>query len=260
MMTGRRWSDGGLMAALAGVILLSGCANAGPASDMSWTPEPHMDFALAPRLEGQGVDGINSVLSAVDDRALAMRRECLAAGGDLASWVRTVWTPYVGPRFLTVAINDDINCGGAHPEVGVSHYTFDRSVDDVPDWGTLWPAANIRPAGLPPTGLAPRTGAPAIWRWYREAVLADRSIDPELLRSCENHLGSEPAGDDLEVWLDGATGGFGLKLVDLPHAAKACGFVAIMPAHDMARLGASETLLAALRAAPTAFDYSEMPR
>jgi len=259
-MTGSKRLGAAATTLLVGGVLMSGCVHSPSATDMIWAPPPHMDFALAPRLTGAGADGVNSVLSGIDDQALASRTECYATAGPNGSWIRTVWTPYVGPRFLTVAISDQMYCGGAHPGGEVSYYTFDRRIDDVPDWATLWPAAAIHAAGLPPTGLQARTGAPAIWGWYVEAVRRDPSIDPELRRACDNHLGQQPAGDDLAIWLDGATGGLGMKLVDLPHAARACGFVQVMPAADMARLGASEELLREIREAPAAFDYSEMPR
>lgn len=251
----------GTVACLFGAAsLLGACAQAGGTSDLTWSPEPHMDFALGPRLAGPGVDGINSALEAIDGQARAQRADCLAAAGEIGSWIRTVWTPYVGPRFLTVAVSDQMSCGGAHPGGDVAYYTFDRTLDDVPDWATLWPGSGIAAGGIGSGGLAARTGSPALWTWYVDAVRRDASIDPELKRMCMDRLGPAPEGEDLAIWLDGASGGLGMKLTDLPHAVKACGFVQIMPADEMARLGASDALLREVRAAPAAFDYSEMPR
>lgn len=245
---------------LCAASLIGGCAQTGQTSDLTWSPEPHMDFALGPRLAGPGVDGINSALEAIDGQAQVRRADCLAAAGDLGAWIRTVWTPYVGPRFLTVAVSDQTNCGGAHPNDEITYYTFDRTLDDVPDWATLWPGLRVSVANPGAGGLAARTGSPALWTWYLDAVRRDATIDPELKRMCMDRLGPGPAGEDMAIWLDGASGGLGMKLTDLPHAVKACGFVQIMPAAEMARLGASDALLREVRAAPAAFDYSEMPR
>lgn len=257
----KRSSVIGVICALFGAAsLIGGCAQTAGTSALTWSPEPYMDFALGPRLPGPGVDGINSALAAIDGQAQSRRVDCLAAAGDLGSWIRTVWTPYVGPRFLTVAISDQMNCGGAHPGGEIAYYTFDRTIDDVPDWATLWPGVRVGVANPGAGGLAARTGSPALWTWYADAVRRDASIDPELKRHCSDRLGPAPEGEDLAIWLDGASGGLGLKLTDLPHAAKACGFVQIMPADEMARLGASDELLREVRAAPATFDYSEMPR
>ncbi|MGQ3066650.1 MAG: hypothetical protein ACT6SD_11765 [Brevundimonas sp.] len=257
----KRSSVIGMLAFLLGVgSFIGGCAQTRAAGDLSWSPEPGMDFALGPRLTGPGVDGINSALEAIDGQAQARRADCLAAAGEVASWIRTVWTPYVGPRFLTVAVSDQTNCGGAHPNDEITYYTFDRMLDDVPDWATLWPGVLVSVANPGGGGLAARTGSPALWTWYVDAVRRDASINPELKRMCMDRLGPASEGEDLAIWLDGASGGLGMKLSDLPRAAAACGFVQIMPADEMGRLGASDALLRELRAAPAAFDYSEMPR
>lgn len=250
-----------LMSLTIAAAAMGGCMHGPTATDLMWSPEPHPDFALGPRLNGPGVDGINGALDSIDTRALSRRAQCLEAAGDLGSWIRTIWTPFVGPRFLTVAVSDQMNCGGAHPDGEISYYTFDRTLDDVVDWNTLWPNSGIRVMAPAPTGLAARTGSLSLWTWYVQAVARDTRVDPELRRQCSERFGPEPEGDDvLAVWLDGESGGLGMKLADLPHAAKACGFVEIMPAQEMARLGATEPLLAAMRAAPASFDYSEMPR
>lgn len=249
-----------LMALVAGGGFAA-CADFQDGPDLVWTPQPYPDYALAPRLAGPGSDGVNGALDALDSQAQTARSECLAAAGEFGSWLRTVWTPYVGPRFLTVAVNDQAECGGAHPFNQTTFYTFDRQIDDVPDWQTLWPGAAIVHDGLAPAVGPARTNAPAIWRWYAAAVAQDTTVDPELRRLCADLY--QPGSDGeawLEVWLDGASGGLGVRLSDLPHAVQACNTTQIMPADDMARLGASDPLLDAVRAAPAAFDYSEMPR
>ncbi len=245
---------------LAAASLLGACAQTGQIPKLVWTAQPHMDFSLGPRLAGPGVDRINSRLAALDERVQVQHQECMSAAGEVGSWIRTVWTPYLGPRFLTVAVSDQRNCGGPYPVGEINYYTFDRATDDLLDWSALWPGVSIR-ATRPEAGTtAARTGAPALRRWYVDAVMRDTSIDPELRELCAGRLSPEDDGEDIAIWLEGASGGLGMKLTDLPHAAKACGFVQIMPAAEMARLGASDALLRAVRAAPAAFDYSEMPR
>jgi hypothetical protein len=259
-MTNRMSVIGVTASLLAAASLLGACAQTGQIPKLVWTAQPHMDFSLGPRLAGPGVDRINSRLAALDERVQVQHQECMSAAGEVGSWIRTVWTPYLGPRFLTVAVSDQRNCGGPYPFGEINYYTFDRATDDLLDWSALWPGVSIR-ATRPEAGTtAARTGAPALRRWYVDAVMRDPQIDPELRGLCAGRLAPEDDGEDIAIWLEGASGGLGMKLTDLPHAARVCGFVQIMPAAEMARLGASDALLRAVRAAPAAFDYSEMPR
>lgn len=247
-----------LVAAMAAVAL-SACAPTTSEVDLHWSAQPHPDVSLTPRL-GPQYPGIDAQLSRLDQVALNERERCLAAASDLGSWVRFVSTPFLGPRFLTIAVTVNADCGGAHPSVETTYFTFDRESDAPIDWAGLWPGRDVEIRAGDTGTAAGQSLSPELWAWYTAAVARDPTIDPGLRRLCADRVNPASGPAALAVWLEGAMGGLGMRLTDLPHAAEACGFVQVMPAAEMARLGASPVLIDAMNASKTQFDYSEMPR
>lgn len=232
---------------MAATVALSACAQThgnAASDDLSWSEDPHPDFALSPRLEGPGADGINAALATFDAGALAGRADCAAAGGE---WTRTVWTPFAGPRFLTVAINDSFYCGGAYPSVSLIRLTVDRRTGSAPDWTTLWPAAGILAASQADGLLPSTTQAPAVIDWFRAAVREDPENDAEWLDQCDGWYGADAPEEPVMIWLDAAAGGIAMDWAYLPHVAMACGSPQVMPLDVAAQLGASPELIDAMR-------------
>jgi hypothetical protein len=244
MTTLKRWI---LAVVLTLAAPMSACAQ-DRSDELTWRADPHPDFAVMPRLGGEGADGINRFLAGLDDGAEHDRAQCLSLeGASNLDWNRTITAPFTGPRFLSVMLAEDYYCGGAHPSVDIRPLIFDRRTGGLPDWSVLWPSARIT-ASLEGTGYWPsRSEAPALVDWYRAAVRADPEHDAVWLEQCEAHFGPDPIDEAVVLWLDAETGGVGMDLAWLAHAEMACGSAQVMPIDVAERLGAAPELIDALR-------------
>ena len=245
-------------------VALSACAQTPvaqmPVADsLIWLDDPHTDFALTPRLIGEGAESLNVRLADFDSEAQAARIDCLAMGGADAEFTRTTWVPFSGPRFLTVAVNDGYYCGGAYPSVNLIRLTLDRRSGGAPDWASLWPAAEMQDASQGGDLLPTTTEARALIDWFRAAVRADAENDAEWLEQCDGWYGADPIQQRLMIWLDAAAGGIVMDWADLPHVAMACGSTQVMPLDVAARLGASPELLDALRQGHAHGAFKDLP-
>lgn len=250
------------MAALALVGLPSAaCSQTPPITDgLSWKPDPYADFALMPTVEGRGSQPLNEILGKLDEAAQAQRRDCLTGESPHVEYSRTVWAPFKGPRLISIGVNEGYYCGGAHPSVDLRIMTFDRVTGGVPDWDVLWSGSRLE-ASLQGSGyISSTTRAPALLGWFREAVRADASNDPEWLEQCDAYYGSDPVEEPIMIWLDGASGSIVMDLADLPHAAMACGSPQSMSAEQAAALGASAELVDILHAGAAGHKPEDLPQ
>ncbi|MDP3801303.1 hypothetical protein [Brevundimonas sp.] len=243
-----RWVPRALALAIAATAALSACARASADSDnLVWPAEVHPGFAVMPRMTGEGAENLNGLFDRLDAAAAETRTDCLATENHNADYARTIRAPFTGPRFLTITVNEDYYCGGAHPGVDIRPMTFDRRTGGLPDWTALWPGGGIT-ASMEGYGNLPAVSrAPALTAWFRAAVRADAAGDAEWLAQCDDWYGDDPVDETVVIWLDAETGGVGMDLASLPHAAMACGAPRIMPIETAARLGASAELVDALR-------------
>ena len=243
-----RWVPGALTLVVAATAALSACAQAPADVDgLTWGADPHPAFATMPSLTGEGAKGLNGLFRQLDSAAKESRVDCLSTENDNADYTRTIWAPFTGPRFLSITLNENYYCGGAHPSVDLRPMTFDRRTGGLPDWNTLWPGGGIT-ASTEGHGYLPAVSRePALTSWFRAAVRADAANDAEWLSQCDAYYGGEPVDEAVVIWLDAGTGGVGMDWASLPHAAMACGSPQFMPAETASRLGASDDLIAALR-------------
>ncbi len=82
---------------------------------------------------------INAALRQLDGNVRKAAQSCRADGGAHSSWTRTVRTRMHGWRFLSVAINDAMNCGGAHPSTGLMALVYDLTTGTPVEWTELLP-------------------------------------------------------------------------------------------------------------------------
>lgn len=240
---------GALALLFAATTALSACAQASAGTDgLTWGAEAHSGFAVMPRLTGEGAEVLNGLFDRLDAAAAEDRAYCLSSENGNTEYDRTIRAPFTGPRFLSVTVNASYYCGGAHPSVDIRPMTFDRETGGLPDWAALWPGGGITASTDGHGNLPAVSREPVLTNWFRAAVRADPASDAEWLAQCDPWYGDAPMEDaPVMIWLDAETGGVGMDWASLPHAAMACGSPRIMPIEDAARLGASDTLISALR-------------
>ncbi len=222
----------------------------GAQDDLVWRPDPHEDFALAPRV-GAAWPKIDSDLSGIDAEGEGNRRDCLSDGSEYANWSRDVDATMTGPRFLGLTVTDSYYCGGPHPDIAVWPITWDRQTDAPMDWNALWPDAQVKPVRVSSRAL-PQSAvsmSPALAAWFRARVRARAAGDPAWLAECDAHYGADEVGDGVVLWLDAKNEGVGMDLAWLAHAEKGCGSPMVMPLEEATRLGAARELTDAVRAA-----------
>ena len=243
-----RWLAGAPVLILAATAAVSACAHQpGDADGLVWSTDARPAFAVMPRLTGEGAQGLNALFGQLDLAAAERRVECLSTENGNAEFSRTIRAPFTGPRFLSITVNENYYCGGAHPSVDIRPMTFDRQTGGLPDWNTLWPGSGIT-ASMNGSGNLPAVSRkPALISWFRAAVRSDAANDAEWLSQCDAYFGDEPVDEALVIWLDAETGGVGMDWASLPHAVMACGSPQVMPVETASQLGASDGLIAALR-------------
>ena len=195
---------------------------------------------------------INRALARMDASAGASAQDCLdSGGGNPTSWTRRVEATMRGPAYLSYAVEDEVDCGGAHPSTEHSALTFDLATGGPVDWTGLLPRRlygaieRTRDSdGVDmPTLASPRLTALYAQR-YDAALLAARGP-----KDCR---GAMPANDEgrlavqpMVAWLDARRGGLVLQF-DYGNAMKACSLPVLIPPATLAREGASPRLIDAL--------------
>lgn len=201
---------------------------------------------------------INTALKRLDGNVRKAARSCRAEGGAHSSWTRTIRTPMRGPRFLSVAINDDMFCGGAHPSTGLMAIVYDLTTGAPVDWTKLLPPALTGKAALAEgmdgtkmvTLASKRLHALYLERYRPKDSKATREGDDNDCRAVvqDTALGDPPA---MMAWLDAKAGGLAVQY-DLPHYAQACADTVVIPNAILRREGAQPVLTDAIEAAHAA--------
>lgn len=226
-------------------------------------PQPDLkpDLAAMPQIAAPADDAerrINAALKRLDGNVRKAAKSCQADGGASSSWTRTIHTPMRGPRFLSVAISDDMFCGGAHPSTGLMAIVYDLTTGAPVDWTTLLPASLTGKVALAEgldgtkmvTLASKRLLALYLERYRPKDSKAKREGDDNACREVvqETAQGDPPA---MMAWPDAKAGGLAVQF-DLPHYAQACADTVVIPNAVLRQEGAQPVLTDAIEAAHAA--------
>ncbi len=194
---------------------------------------------------------INAALHRLDESVRKARLACHDGGNDPTRWSRSIDVPMRGPRFLSMVIQDDIYCGGAHPDIGTMAIVYDLRSGRPVDWTTLLPPSLTGTLSLETGADGTRTVRLASKRLSTLFVAHYDHGGGHDADECKGDI-ADSAGDGplpLSAWLDAKQGGLMLQ-PDLPHVIQACGDPVLLPAALLQQEGVSPDLLHALAAAP----------
>ncbi|MCJ2070410.1 DUF4163 domain-containing protein [Methylobacterium sp. J-030] len=225
---------------------------------MAAQPDLKPDLAAMPQIAGPVDDAerrINAALKRLDGNVRKAARSCQADGGARSAWTRTIRTPMRGPRFLSVAISDDMFCGGAHPSTGLMAIVYDQTTGLPVDWTKLLPPALTGTValseGIDGTKMV-TLASKRLHALYRERYRptsgdAKRDRDDDACRTVvqDTSMGDPPG---MMAWLDAKAGGLAVQF-DLPHYAQACADTVVIPNAVLRREGAQPVLTDAIEAA-----------
>jgi hypothetical protein len=158
-------------------------------------------------------------------------------------WERTVAVTMAGPRYLSLLISDDTDCGGAHPETGVWALVFDLGDGAQVDWRRLLGArlAGKTETDDDPSGLKViLQNSPRLYELYMAHY--GRGADDA---DCRDAMEESPEPPSLALWLEAAKGGLAVKPV-VPHVVEACAVAIVIPAATLKAEGAGAEVLRAL--------------
>lgn len=204
---------------------------------------------------------VNAALARADAATRRGARACLdpdeLSNGNPTSWERRVVATMRGPDFLSIAIEDDVDCGGAHPSNSHSALVYDLATGALVDWPRLLTRGLAGETGVHEgPGLASATlSSPALGRLYIQGYPASLD-DPQSRESCKGtaELAME-GGQPLLAWLDARVGALVLQF-DWNHAMQICSRPVTVSAEMLRREGASARLVAALLAGRRRGSYS----
>lgn len=193
---------------------------------------------------------INAALARLDSRARVAIRDCSADSVNPTSWTRTVDVTMRGPDFVSYLVDDDVDCGGAHPNEGHSAIVYDLATGMPVDWVQLLgarlagrPSLTTGADGVQVVALAsPRLRALYAAR-YDATARAQGSPD-----ECIGLAAEDGFVAPMLAWLDARAGGLVLQF-DLAHVVQACSAAVVIPVAILQREGASPRLVRALLAA-----------
>ena len=197
---------------------------------------------------------INTALARIERRTRAAARDCLDGGGNPTDWRRRIAATMRGPAFLSYAVEDEVDCGGAHPSTEHAALVFDLATGALVDWARLLPRSLY--GTLESTPTSDGVGVPTLASERLTALYAQR-YDAALKRQgglgdCRGMMDVEPGRvrkvQPMVAWLDARRGGLVLQF-DLGNAMKACSLPVLIPTAMLAREGASPRLLAAMSTA-----------
>lgn len=191
---------------------------------------------------------INAAVERLDARVRRATLACRADGANPTSWERRVSVPMRGPAFLGYVIEDEVDCGGAHPSEGHAAIVYDLATGAPVAWPALLsPELAGRLAltqGMDGVGVvtldSPRLRALYATRYDTAARAA--GVPGECLGDIEAF--TQP----MLAWLDARAHALMLRF-DLNHAMQACSVAVAIPAAVLRREGASVRLIRALTGA-----------
>jgi hypothetical protein len=198
---------------------------------------------------------INAALKRLDADARTGIAQCKASAKEAQSqsdWARSIDAAMRGPGFLSLAITDSTDCGGAYPNVATMSIVYSLTTGNPVDWTKLLPASL--------TGtLALQTGADGT----KMVTLASRRLFQLYLAGYQNDVTTDPGqptckqimtetGADsppaMMAWLDAKEGGLAIQF-DVIHAIEACATPVVIPVDTLRQAGAAAALTDAIEAA-----------
>lgn len=170
---------------------------------------------------------VNAILAKREAEEHADQRDCLKQVRDehkdktFYEWSTDVDVTYLSGRFLSLQINSEWFCAGAHPDSGQAPITIDLRTGTLIDWARMFKPGVLNTAEKP----APNKGRLA-------AVYLARYITGHSKNDPDDCIGTLRDDDFLEpaIWLDAKSGGL-MVSPQLAHVAAAtCGdSIAISP-------------------------------
>lgn len=190
---------------------------------------------------------INAAVRRLDARAKRAARECKADSVNPTSWTRSVAVTMHGPDFLSYLIEDEVDCGGAHPSERHGAIVYDLATGAPVDWQAL--------LGERLTGrLALVQGMDGVQvvtldsPWLRTEYAARYDAAARAVGAPVECLGAadvEGLMQPMLAWLDTRRRALVVRF-DLNHAMQACSVAVAIPAAVLRRAGAGPRLLRAL--------------
>lgn len=237
---------------------------AGPArsADRPVQMEPQRDLkpklVAMPQIAAPADDAerqINAALKRFDGKVLKAARVCQSEGGKDGWWERSVETPMYGPHFISVVINDNTYCGGAHPNTSLMSIVYDLTTGTPVDWTTLLPPALTGKVALAEGAdgtkmvtLASKRLHKLYLERYRPTTGDPKKDDAD--KECREAVTETFSGDPppMMAWLDAKEGGLAVQF-DLAHVVQACADAVVIPNAVLRREGAKPVLTDAIAAA-----------
>ncbi len=194
---------------------------------------------------------INAALGRLDRTVRQALAVCRSDPAHQAFWERTIQVPMRGPRFLSVVVVDDVDCGAQHPYASTMAAVYDLRTGRPVNWAALLPAELV-------AGQASGEGRDGT----RTVRLTSSRLRDLFLRHYDH--GEQDAASDCRnvvtratldgfaasVWLDGKHGSLVLQ-TDLAPFVQSCADPAYVPAATLSELGVRPYLVDALTRAAT---------
>lgn len=205
------------------------------------TPGPNPTYPrLTALADGRVMARVNARLAAKEKEDRAMRRDCRSSAGPgrpRGDWATRTEVTYLSPRFLSVEVVSDYDCGGPYPNDGIeTPVTFDLATGAEVVWAKLF-----KPGFLPVADAAEGAAPSRLTRLYRARY--PKGADAECRTGV---MGGEPFESAPILWLD-AKRGLVVK-PDFPHVSQACAEEATLTPAALAPYLRDPALLADLTA------------
>ncbi len=243
-------------------ILFAGAAHAADrVVDMQVSPPvakgaDAMPLIAAPRDDAE--TRINTALRRLDGnlgKAIASCATAAKAAHATPDWGRSVQATMRGPGFLSFAIVDNTDCGGAHPDVANMSIVYDLRTGGPVDWTRLLPATLTGKVALQAGADGTRMvtlASKRLTELYFAGYRTDgkpNAEDNECRQALKQAASESPPA--MMVWLDAKAGGLAIQF-DVAHVIAACADPVVIPAATLRKLGASPALVDAIDAAHAA--------
>ncbi len=196
---------------------------------------------------------INAALARLDARLEKGVAECRTSAGKNADWSRSIAATMRGPRYLSYTVTDNVDCGGAHPDVGDTAIVYDLATGAPVDWARLLPPQLVGVAALGETADGTKMVTLQSRRLYDLYMQAYRQGGHAGDKPCQEAM--RDAGADgppaITPYLDAKNGGLGL-VFDLAHVVAACDEPEVVPLATLRAENTPEPTLKAIEAAQAA--------
>ncbi len=198
---------------------------------------------------------INTALHRLDGtlgKAIAGCATAAKEANATPDWERSVQVAMRGPGFLSLAITDSTDCGGAHPNASTMSIVYDLKTGGPVDWTKLLPATLTGKVALQQGADGTRMvtlSSKRLTELYFTGYRTDgkpNAEDAECRDALKNAAAEAPPA--MMVWLDAKAGGLVIQF-DVAHVIQACADPVVIPAATLRKLGAAPRLVDAIDAA-----------